>query len=102
MLADTTSTQPSPASENGGSAAPAARAVDDTTLRAIERFLVHEARLLDDRRFEGWVELFTDDAHYWMPVRGDKSNKRNGEEFARPGELAYFDETKDTLERRVA
>jgi len=102
MRADTAPTQPSPPSEDVGSAAVASRPADDTTLRAIERFLVREARLLDDRRFEEWVELFTDDAHYWMPVRADKSNKRNGEEFALPGELAYFDETKDTLERRVA
>lgn len=81
---------------------PAPRLVDDTTLRAIERFLHREARLLDDRRFEAWAELFADDAHYWMPVRSDKSSKRGGEEFASPGELAHFDETKDTLTRRVA
>ncbi len=30
-------------------------------------FLIHEARLLDDSRFDEWLELFTPDAHYWVP-----------------------------------
>ena len=34
----------------------------------IVRFVKQEARLLDDRRFEEWYELFTEDAHYWVPA----------------------------------
>ena len=78
------------------------RPVADRVLRQVERFLYREALLLDERRFEEWVELFTDDAHYWMPVRMDKPKRLGAEEFAGKGELAFFDETKDTLERRVA
>ena len=37
--------------------------------RAVERFLIHEARLLDERRFEEWMELFTADGYYWAPAR---------------------------------
>lgn len=33
-----------------------------------ERFLVAEAWLLDERRFEEWEALFTDDAVYWVPM----------------------------------
>lgn len=33
-----------------------------------ERFLVMEARLLDERRFEEWEDLFTEDAVYWVPM----------------------------------
>lgn len=33
-----------------------------------ERFLVMEARLLDERRFEEWEALFTEDAVYWVPM----------------------------------
>src|SRR5205814_5944535 len=33
----------------------------------VEGFLYHEAQLLDERRFEEWLELFTDDALYWVP-----------------------------------
>ena len=32
-----------------------------------ELFLIHEGRLLDDRRFEEWMELFTEDGLYWIP-----------------------------------
>ena len=32
------------------------------------RFVVREARLLDERRFDEWYELFTDDAYYWVPL----------------------------------
>ena len=31
-------------------------------------FVVAEARLLDEQRFEEWLELFTDDGFYWMPL----------------------------------
>ena len=37
--------------------------------RAIEDFLIHEARLLDDRQFEEWRELFADDGRYWVPLK---------------------------------
>ncbi len=33
-----------------------------------EQFLMHEARLLDARRFREWMELFTEDATYWVPA----------------------------------
>ena len=32
-----------------------------------EDFLVHEARLLDEARFDEWLALFTAEAHYWVP-----------------------------------
>lgn len=38
------------------------------TVEAAERFLVAEARLLDERRFDEWEDLFTDDAVYWLPI----------------------------------
>jgi 3-phenylpropionate/cinnamic acid dioxygenase small subunit len=31
-------------------------------------FVVKEARLIDQHRFEEWLELFADDGFYWMPV----------------------------------
>src|SRR5215468_3735156 len=33
-----------------------------------EEFLVHEAALLDARRFRDWMALFTDDGTYWVPA----------------------------------
>lgn len=38
----------------------------------IEQFLYHEARLLDTQRFEEWLELFTEDATYWVPLEQEQ------------------------------
>jgi 3-phenylpropionate/cinnamic acid dioxygenase small subunit len=46
--------------------------VPELTRSQAEDFLYEEARLLDDRQFDAWLALFTDDAHYWIPSgRGD-------------------------------
>lgn len=37
--------------------------------REIEEFLYREARLLDDNRLEEWLDLFTDDVEYLIPLR---------------------------------
>ena len=34
----------------------------------VEQFLYHEARLLDTGQLEAWLELFTEDATYWVPL----------------------------------
>ena len=39
-----------------------------------EQFLYHEARLLDTQRYEEWLELFTADATYWVPLEKDQPN----------------------------
>jgi 3-phenylpropionate/cinnamic acid dioxygenase small subunit len=36
-------------------------------LHGCEQFLQHEARLLDEARFDDWLGLFTPDAWYWVP-----------------------------------
>jgi 3-phenylpropionate/cinnamic acid dioxygenase small subunit len=40
----------------------------------VEQFLYHEARLLDTQRYEEWLELFTADATYWVPLKKDQSD----------------------------
>lgn len=34
-------------------------------------FLYREARLLDDREFDTWLECYADDVEYWMPAWTD-------------------------------
>src|ERR1700744_5956979 len=36
--------------------------------QALAEFVYHEARLLDEKRFDEWYELLTDDVRYWMPL----------------------------------
>jgi 3-phenylpropionate/cinnamic acid dioxygenase small subunit len=83
-------------------------------IREVEQFLYREARLLDERRFHEWLELFTDDVRYWMPgrsIRYPKVSKAivildpdryTEEELSKEDELAILDETKETLGRRIA
>ncbi|WP_425307831.1 benzoate 1,2-dioxygenase small subunit [Ammonicoccus fulvus] len=42
--------------------------IDQTT---IEQFLYREARYLDDREFEKWLDLYADDVVFWMPTWAD-------------------------------
>jgi 3-phenylpropionate/cinnamic acid dioxygenase small subunit len=37
-------------------------------------FLAHEARLLDERRFREWMQLFADDGTYWVPSVPDQQS----------------------------
>jgi len=51
------------------------RAADDVELRSeIEQFLYHEAWLLDHDRLDEWLELFTEDATYWVPLQPDQAD----------------------------
>jgi 3-phenylpropionate/cinnamic acid dioxygenase small subunit len=68
----------------------------------VEAFLYREAELLDERRYEEWLGLFTDDTHYWMPMRRNVPRDELDREFTRHGtDVNWFDEGKDTLTRRV-
>jgi 3-phenylpropionate/cinnamic acid dioxygenase small subunit len=68
----------------------------------VEEFLYHEAELLDERRYEDWLALFTDDCHYFMPMRRNVPRDEPEREFTREGaDVNWFDEGKDTLTRRV-
>jgi 3-phenylpropionate/cinnamic acid dioxygenase small subunit len=68
----------------------------------IEQFLYHEAALLDERRYEEWVDLFTEDVHYFMPIRRNvKFGEWDMENTDTESEISWFDEGKDVLEGRV-
>jgi 3-phenylpropionate/cinnamic acid dioxygenase small subunit len=47
--------------------------VDPVRTADVAEFLYREAELLDARRLEEWLELFTPDATYWIP-QGDDSD----------------------------
>jgi len=68
----------------------------------IEELLYREAELLDERRYDEWLDLFTDDARYWMPMRRNVPHDDPAREFTRAGaDVNWFDEGKETLTRRV-
>lgn len=68
----------------------------------IEEFLYNEAALLDERRFEEWIDLIADDIHYHMPIRRNvKFGEQHRENTSADSELSWFDEGKRTLAGRV-
>lgn len=60
----------------------------------LERFIYHEGNLLDDRRYDEWLELLAGDVTYWLP---------NFSENAPPGESGVIVlERLPALQARVA
>jgi 3-phenylpropionate/cinnamic acid dioxygenase small subunit len=52
------------------------RSDDLELLRRCERFVYDEAELLDRGDFEGWLDRFSDDAVYWLPVDTSRHEPR--------------------------
>ena len=65
------------------------------TLLAVQALLYREARLLDERRFEEWLELFTEDAHYWLPIEVGEGSR------GQAGEPSLISDTRSGMEERV-
>ncbi len=74
---------------------------DAMTAYEVEQFLFEEADLLDERRFDEWVGLFTPDIRYFVPVRTNRNTRERGLEFNDDHQLAHFDDNLDGLKLRV-
>ncbi len=66
---------------------------DHPPIRPVELFLFHEASLIDQRRFEAWLQLFTDDPLYWLPI---EENQNSG-----AGTVSIVYDDRRLLETRV-
>ena len=67
----------------------------------VEQFLFLEADLLDSRRYDEWLDILTEDIHYWMPVRRTTTAREVEREFTKPGGMALFDDDKSILTMRI-
>jgi len=70
----------------------------DVTYREIVEFLMREAELLDDRRFEEWMEILTEDIYYRVPIRTSRERDEASEFLA---ESAWFSENWKALQMRT-
>ena len=43
---------------------------------ALIAFVYHEARLIDEQRFEEWLALFAEDGRYWMPLEYGQTDRK--------------------------
>jgi len=67
----------------------------------VQQFLVREARMLDERRFKEWIELFTDDLLYWAPILTNRLGRDAKLEIEKFGDAAHFEDGKVSLGNRV-
>lgn len=79
-------------------APPGAVEVPQALQRSIEDFLYYEAELLADRDYDAWLELFTDDVRYEVPVRVTREKKAEWQISPR---ARIFDDSKEMLEVRI-
>jgi 3-phenylpropionate/cinnamic acid dioxygenase small subunit len=65
----------------------------------VEQFLFREARILDEGRYDDWLQLLTKDIHYWAPVRETSDSREN--DIRGRDEMALFDDDLAFLKARV-
>ena len=70
-------------------------------LREIEDFLYKEADLLDERQYDEWLDLLTEDIVYWMPMRKNVSYANRDKDITAEDDVAWFHDDKETLRKRV-
>jgi 3-phenylpropionate/cinnamic acid dioxygenase small subunit len=70
-------------------------------MREIEDLLYAEADYLDEREFEKWLALFTEDVRYWMPIRKNVASDNLARETTAEDDIAWIDDDKATLVKRV-
>ena len=78
--------------------------IEDHLLRLeVEDFLWQEADLLDDFKYEEWLDLLTDDVSYWMPIRRNVPSREMESELTAEGpDMSWYTDDKETLEKRVS
>ena len=70
-------------------------------MREIEDFFYAEADLLDEREYEQWLELLTEDLVYWMPMRRNVAYRDRDKDITAEDDLAWVHDDKETLIKRV-
>jgi 3-phenylpropionate/cinnamic acid dioxygenase small subunit len=70
-------------------------------MREIEDFFYNEADLLDEREYDKWLDLLTEDVVYWMPMRKNVSYANREDDITVEDDVAWFHDDKETLRKRV-
>ena len=52
------------------------------TEQELARFIRLEARLIDEKRLDAWLELFAEDGHYWVPAMPGQPDALNHNSLA--------------------
>jgi 3-phenylpropionate/cinnamic acid dioxygenase small subunit len=84
-----------------GSAPSPARLSYLSLLREVEDLFYGEADLLDERHYEQWLDLFTEDTVYWMPMRKNVPWEERDRDVTSADDVSWMQDDKETLTKRV-
>ena len=70
-------------------------------VREVEDLFYSEADLLDERQYEPWLDLFTEDAIYWMPMRKNVPWEERDRDITGEDDISWMQDDKETLTKRV-
>lgn len=70
-------------------------------MREIKDFFYKEADLLDEREYDKWLDLLTEDVVYWMPMRKNVSYANRHTDITAEDDVAWIHDDKETLKKRV-
>jgi 3-phenylpropionate/cinnamic acid dioxygenase small subunit len=70
-------------------------------IREVEDFYYYEADLLDERHYEQWLDTFTADAIYWMPMRKNVPWEDRDRDITSEDDIAWVYDDKEILTKRV-
>ena len=68
-------------------------AADGNSRAEFEEFIIHEASLLDARRFRDWMGLFAEDGTYWVPAVPDQKSPLD--------QASLFYDDRDLMKTRI-
>jgi 3-phenylpropionate/cinnamic acid dioxygenase small subunit len=79
------------------------KTIEDHLLRLeIEDFLWQEADLLDEHQYDEWLDLFTEDTRYIMPIRRNMPSRDMDKEYVEGDTgMWWYNDDKRIMEKRV-
>ncbi len=70
-------------------------------MREVEDFYFREADLLDERHYEAWLDTFSADVTYWMPMRKNVAWEDRDRDITAADDVAWMRDDKTILTKRV-
>ena len=68
-------------------------------INEVQQFLYREARFHDKEAFRDWLDMLTEDIHYWMPYRYQRYRKNEKEPTIY--DTAYYNDDMECLKKRI-
>ena len=71
-------------------------------LKEVEQRLFREVRLLDDEAYDQWLDMMTEDVHYFMPGIETRYRKDTTDQLNDTRRMAFYNDNKEEIVKRLA